>query len=129
MKKLATLKNLYRLVTLVALLSLTLASTQRASAQGKQDFTLHNETGVTISELYVSPTKSNQWEEDILGQDVLMDGESLDISFSSRAKPKFWDIKVVDKEGESIVWERLNLLEISEVTLYFEKGRAWAEFK
>ena len=129
MKKLVTLKNVVRFVALIAVFSFSILLTHDVSAQGKQDFTLHNETGVTIAELYVSPTKSNLWEEDVLGQDVLLDGESLEIFFSSRTKPKFWDIKVVDNEGESIIWERLNLLEISEVTLYFEKGRAWAEIK
>lgn len=129
MKKLATLNNLYRFLALVAVLSFSMLATQKASAQGKQDFTLHNETGVTIAELYVSPHHVNDWQEDVLGQDVLLDGESLDITFAPRTKPKLWDIKVVDKSGESIMWENLNLLDISEVTLYFEKGRAWAEFK
>lgn len=129
MKKLSTQNSLYRLLALVAVLSFSLMATQKASAQGKQDFTLHNETGVTIAELYVSPHSSNAWQEDVLGQDVLLDGETLEIYFAPRTKPKLWDIKVVDKEGESIVWESLNLLEISEVTLYFENGRAWAEFK
>lgn len=129
MKKLVTLKNLYRIASLVALVSFSMLLTQKASAQGKQDFTLHNETGVTIAELYVSPHHSNDWEEDVLGQDMLADGESLDITFSPRTKPKMWDLKVVDKDGESIMWENLNLLEISEVTLYFEKGKAWAELK
>ena len=127
MKKLATLNNLYRFAAFVALLSFSILLTQKASAQGKQDFTLHNQTGVTIAALYVSPHSSNAWQEDVLGQDVLLNGESLDISFSSRTKPKMWDIKVVDKNGESIIWEKMNLLEISNVTLYFENGRAWAD--
>ena len=129
MKKLVTLNNLYRFVALVAVLSFSMLVTQKVSAQGKQDFTLHNETGVEINELYVSPHKTNDWEEDVLGQDTLPDGESVDISFSSRTKPKLWDIKIVDKAGDSLMWESLNLLEISEVTLYFEKGKAWAELK
>lgn len=128
MKKL-TVKHFYRFAALVAIVSFSLLIAQKASAQGKQDFTLHNQTGVIISELYVSPHHSNQWQEDVLGQDVLADDESVDIHFSERTKPKLWDIKVVDSEGESIVWENLNLLEISEVTLYFEKGKAWADLK
>lgn len=129
MKKLVTLNNLYRFVALVAVFSLSLLLTQKASAQGKQDFTLHNETGVEINELYVSPHKSNDWEEDVLGQDTLADGDSVAIHFSPRTKPKLWDIRIVDGDGDSIMWENLNLLEISEVTLYFKDGRAWAELK
>ena len=35
---------------------------------------------------------------------------------SSRAtdKTKEWDLKVVNKDGRAIVWEKLNLLEISQ---------------
>ncbi|PYS80871.1 MAG: hypothetical protein DMF70_10105 [Acidobacteria bacterium] len=32
---------------------------------GKQDFLLHNQTGVEIHSLYVSPHSANDWEEDI----------------------------------------------------------------
>jgi hypothetical protein len=129
MKNLIMRKGVHRFVALVAVFAFSMLLTQAVSAQGKQDFTLHNETGVVISELYVSPHSSNQWEEDVLGRDVLADGESVEIQFSRRAKPKFWDIKIVDKDGESLIWEKLNLLEISEVTLYFEDGRAWADLK
>jgi len=114
---------------LVALCALSLLLAPAAFAQGKQDFTLHNQTGVEIHELYVSPHSSDDWEEDILGEDTLPNGESVDIHFSPRAKPKMWDLKVVDKEGNSITWENLNLLEISDVTLHYKNGKAWADLK
>ena len=34
-------------------------------------FTLYNETSVTLTELYLSPSNVDDWEEDILGTDVL----------------------------------------------------------
>jgi hypothetical protein len=37
-----------------------------AVAQGKQDFSLVNQTGYDISEVYVSPANSSDWEEDVL---------------------------------------------------------------
>jgi len=98
-------------------------------AQGRQDFTLHNATGVEIHELYVSPHSSDDWEEDILGEDTLPAGESVDIHFSRKEHAKMWDLKVVDKEGNSITWENLNLLEISDVTLHYKNGKAWADLK
>ena len=98
-------------------------------AQGKQDFTLNNATGVVIHELYVSPHSTDDWEEDVLGQDELKPGESVDIKFSPKERAKLWDLKVVDRDGNSIVWESLNLLEISEVTLHFKNGKAWADLK
>ena len=99
------------------------------STEGKQDFTLVNATGVEIDKVYIAPHSSDDWEEDILGQDTLATGDIASITFSPREKPKMWDIKIVDKAGGSLVWENLNLLEISEVTLYFKDGKAWADVK
>jgi hypothetical protein len=112
----------------VAALSLLLASTALA-LQGKQDFTVVNKTGVEIHELYVSPHSADNWQEDVLGQDTLPSGQSVEIKFSPKEKAKLWDLKVVDGQGNSIEWESLNLLEISEVTLYYKNGKAWAETK
>lgn len=97
--------------------------------RGPQDFILHNQTGVEINSLYVSPHSSDDWEEDILGQDTLANGESLKITFDDRDKHVHWDLKVTDKEGNSIEWEDLNLIEISEVTLHYKDGKAWADIK
>ena len=49
---------------------------------GDQDFTLVNRTGVEIHKVYASPHSSDDWEEDILGDDTLSDGESVNITFS-----------------------------------------------
>jgi hypothetical protein len=116
-------------VALAFVFALSMAVAATAFAQGKQDFTLHNQTGVEIHELYVSPHSSNDWEEDVLGRDTLADGESVDITFSPKEKTKLWDLKVVDGKGNSITWESLNLLEISEVTLHYKNGKAWADLK
>src|SRR5437868_14505223 len=114
---------------LVAICLLALLVRPLDSAQSKQDFTLVNSTGVEIHELYVSPHKSNEWEEDVLGQDTLPDGDSVTIHFSPREKAKLWDLKIVDKEGNSIEWESLNLLEIAKVTLHYKNGKAWADIE
>jgi hypothetical protein len=47
-----------------------------AGAQdAKQDFKLVNKTGYELKALYVAPSKSDDWQDDILGQDTLADGE------------------------------------------------------
>jgi len=118
-----------RVKALVAILALSTLLSSAAFAQGKQDFTVVNKTGVIISELYVSPHSTDDWEDDILGQDVLANNESVDITFSPREKAKLWDLKIVDSKGNSIEWENLNLLEISKVTLHYSNGRAWADLE
>ena len=115
---------------LLALSVIAMFVTATAFARaGKQDFVLHNNTGVEIHELYVSPVTADDWEEDILGRDTLADGESVKITFDDRDKHVHWDLKVVDSKGNSIEWHDLNLIEISELTLHYEKGKAWADVK
>lgn len=125
-------KFLFRSKALVSLAVIALFVTASAFARaGKQDFILHNQTGVEISSLYVSPHDSDDWGEDILGQDTLVSGESVKVTFDDREKKVRWDLKVTDKNGNSLEWEDLNLVEISELTLHWDakKSKGWADIK
>ena len=118
----------------IALALATVAMFVTASAlarTGKQDFILHNQTGVEINSLYVSPHSADDWEEDILGKDTLATGESLKITFDDRDKHVHWDLKVTDKDGNSLEWYDLNLIETEEVTLHWDAkaGKGWADIK
>lgn len=93
---------------------------------GDQDFTLVNRTGVEIHKVYASPHSSDDWEEDILGDDTLSDGESVNITFSPKERAAMWDLRVEDSDGNFITWESLDLLQISRVTLHYKKGKVWA---
>lgn len=95
----------------------------------KHGFTLRNETGVEIHELYLSPHSSEDWEEDVLGRETLPDGDAVQVNFDDRDKHDMWDLKVVDGKGASITWEKLDLTKISEVTIHFKAGKAWADVK
>ena len=96
---------------------------------GTQDFVLHNETGVEIHEVYVSHVTADDWEEDVLGKDTLPEGDSVKITFDDRDKHSHWDLKVVDGKGNSIEWHDLSLVDISELTLHYKDGKAWADVK
>lgn len=96
---------------------------------GDQDFSLVNKTGFEISSLHISPHSSDEWGEDILGKDTLDDGDTLNITFHRKEKAANWDLRVEDGDGKNFTWEKLNLLEISEVTLFYRKGVATATFK
>jgi hypothetical protein len=108
----------------------TAAATQptapAADTAGAQDFTLVNATGVEIDKVYIAPHSSDDWEEDILGQDTLPDGQKVDIKFNRTEKAALWDLRVEDNKENSIEWENLNLLEISKLTLHYKDGKATA---
>jgi hypothetical protein len=93
-----------------------------ALAQGQQDFTLKNGTGYTISEVYVAPTKSNDWEEDVLGRDVLPHGEEVEIVFSPSENVCYYDIRIVWDDDAEADWRQFNLCEVSRITLYYNHG-------
>lgn len=96
---------------------------------GAQDFILVNQTGLTIDQFYCSPTKSNNWEEDVLGVDVLEDEESAEISFSRDEKSCKWDLMIVDEEGDKIVWPNIDLCQTSKITLYYQNGQPTADLE
>jgi hypothetical protein len=116
----------FRRVALIAVIGMIYAIGTQTSAQGQQDFTLVNRTGVEIYALYVTPHNADEWGEDILGADTLLSNEELDISFSRREKAKYWDLRIEDEDGNFIEWDRLNLLEISKVTLYYKNRKPTA---
>ena len=101
----------------------------RSARGGKQDFVLHNETGVEIHELYISPHSSNEWRDDVLGKKTLPSGESVKVTFDDQEKNVKWDLKVADGNKHTVEWENLDLTKISEVTLHYEEGKAWADVK
>jgi hypothetical protein len=117
-----------RFALAVAVLSLSLASPLVAQ-QSKLDFTLLNRTGLTIQELYVSPDESDEWEEDVLGRDVLKHNESVEITFSRSEKSCDWDLKIKDADGDEIEWDSLDLCAASHITLLYQNNKPTAVIK
>ena len=80
------------LLTSVLLSNLVAMSAQ---AEGQQDFKLVNKTGYTIAELYVSPSKINNWQDDVLGKDRIY----MSYGYLAASGPReFYEVleKVVD---------------------------------
>ena len=113
-------------LAVVALASMTLQATQQ---RRNLDFTLVNRTGLTIMEVYLSPTNSDEWGEDVMGKDVLANRDKVDIVFSSTETECNWDLKVVDEDDDSIEWTKLNLCTASEITLMYEGKKPTAIIK
>jgi len=116
-------------ISALAICVLVASFSMPAVAQSKLDFTLMNDTGLIISELYVSPNTSDDWEEDVLGRDVLNHGESLDISFSRTEKSCLWDLKIIDEDKDAVEWEQLDLCKAEHITLMYKNGKATAIVK
>jgi len=106
--------------------SIALASSLAVSAaawgQVKQDFTLVNKTGYALSEVYVSPSKADDWQDDILGHDIMDDGAEYDIAFDRSDKSCFWDLKVIYHDDDSsAVWHDIDLCTVSRITILYNR--------
>lgn len=113
--------------------ALVMAAIATASIQAAQnrklDFTLVNKTGLTIMELYVSPTADDEWGDDVLGRDVLKHNEKVDIVFSRSEKDCTWDMKIVDEDDDDVIWTKLDLCTANEITLLYEGKKPTAIIK
>lgn len=106
----------------VAVAAASLFVLHGAAQAGQQDFTIVNKTGYSLKHIYVSENHSGSWDEDVLGRDLLDDGESFELSFAKAEKTCKWDMKVVYDDGEAAVWENLNLCQIAKLTLKWNKS-------
>jgi hypothetical protein len=97
----------------VAFASLALATT--ASAEDLV-FTLNNNTDYTLMEFYASPTDVSNWEEDILGADVLGTGQSVQITIADGRSTCDYDLRMVFDDGD-IVEDAANLCETGSYTV------------
>ncbi|HJR69223.1 MAG TPA: hypothetical protein VKA43_04210 [Gammaproteobacteria bacterium] len=69
-----------------------------------------NRTGYTIMYMYVSPAKSDSWEEDVLGKEVLPDGKTRRVTLTGFRSPIF-DIRLVDEDGDKYTFWNVDVSE------------------
>ena len=94
-----------------------------AYADSDLDFAIENATGYTIKEVYLSPTKKDNWGKQVLSS-PLKNGEKRKIVFKSTAKVQAYDLKAVYADGGgSPVWYDLNPANFSKLTLKWDKAK------
>src|ERR1700677_3403308 len=85
------------------------------------DFTLANKTGYGIKEIYIAPSASTDWGDNIISK-PLENGDALAITFDAKAKAEHWDIRIVwVDEGADVVWKKCKLSEINKITLHYNR--------
>ena len=99
------------------------------AAEGDLDFTLHNATGKILDQVYIGPTTSEEWGDDVMGKDVVGDGENVLIKFHPKATAKHWDLKIVFDDGKATVWTNFDLTTIDDITISFKDGKPYATWK
>ncbi|MCP5331285.1 MAG: hypothetical protein H7A05_06725 [Pseudomonadales bacterium] len=79
------------------------SSSEFAVSDNEYYVDITNRTGYTIMYMYVSPDDSDSWEEDVLGSDVLADGNTRRVRLQGYQNPIF-DIRLVDSDGDSYTY-------------------------
>lgn len=98
------IRPLNRLLAIVLLLLLSTA----AIAQQNYYVDITNRTGYTIMYAYVSPGDARTWEEDVLGRDVIHNGNTTRVTLSGYRSPIF-DIRLVDEDGDTYTFWNVNV--------------------
>ncbi|MBU8541576.1 hypothetical protein [Falsiroseomonas tokyonensis] len=115
-----------RRLLLASLVATCLASA--AQAQGRQDFAMVNRTGYQIDEVYIGPSSSPNWGRDILGQNVLANGRTFNVTFSGGSSECLWDIKVVYADRDQSELRQVNLCRVSTITMFWDRQRNGTRF-
>ena len=104
------------LATTVAASALVVVFAQSALADPR-DFTLNNSSAVDIASVYVAPSASNDWGDDIMGTGVLPAGRAVDVSFRKfDGQTCQYDIKVLGTGGQEGYLYKVDLCSVSNVT-------------
>lgn len=89
-----------------------------AAAQTESvSFTLENATDSVLTELHISHTGTNSWEEDILGVDVLGSGESVNVSIDDGLSDCEYDVRADFDDGSHIEVGSVDFCELDGETL------------
>ena len=78
--------------------------------------TIVNNTNVAMTNFYGSNAGADIWQEDILGQDVLPPGHSVNINFDDGSGYCTFDFKAVFRDGSSLVDSNIDVCTTSSVT-------------
>lgn len=123
-----TIRTIARLAAAVAVLALTTgaiaepAAPNRVAAaestQSKDSYNrrvrVHNQTGWTMLRFYASNTSRSDWEEDILGDDVLANNASIVMKIDDGTGACMFDFKAEFTNGQELIRNNVNVCEIAD---------------
>src|ERR1043166_7692965 len=92
------------------------------------DFTLVNQTGRSFEGLYITTSDNKDWDANLLldGKAVTA-GAKIQVAFKNDAKSEFWDFNLVDDEGLSVTFNKVDLAGVDTVTVKDVNGTITAE--
>ena len=105
------LSSLKSSITKIAFFAIVVSFAFTASAQDR-NVKIINETSHNIHHFYASNVGTESWEEDILGVDVLVAGDSVVIDFDDGSGYCKFDFKAVFDDGDELIKEGIDVCTI-----------------
>lgn len=114
--------TLIRNATIASALALPIVPLMAEEALAdKANFRVYNDSAATITELYVSESSRDSWDNDILGSDVLYSGSSIQVLFSNPSQNAcLYDILAVFADGQTVEDYQVNVCSSGGYTFYDE---------
>ena len=93
-----------KILSAAAALAFALVGASASAQTGPLDFTLNNGTSEVVVQLFISVPSTNDWEEDILGDQVVGSGDSVQVTIDDGLEDCQYDVKVVfDDETPDLI--------------------------
>jgi hypothetical protein len=80
-------------------------------------FMLDNQSSGAVQEFYASPVGVDNWEEDILGTDILAAGEASRITIADARDVCEYDLKIVFDDATELEERNINLCDTGSYTV------------
>ena len=84
---------------------------------------IENNTGSTLTELYISNADTNSWEEDVLGRDSIGPGDSVEVELGRNYMT--YDIMAKFSNGEEHIYQNINVRKYKNLRLNGNDADMW----
>lgn len=105
---------MFKRFILLSAIALTAMAGANTAAAADRKVKVINKTKTPIFGFYASRTSTNDWEEDILGADVIMPGASLVINIDDGSGACKYDFKGEFEDGDEVVKTNVDVCKIGE---------------
>lgn len=82
-----------------------------------------NQTGMDITHLYVSASNEDDWGDDILGRDILENGEECELEWAPDDDECKYDVKIVDGNGKAWTVAAVDFCKYTKLTFKKQSGK------
>lgn len=80
-------------------------------------FNLENATSYTLTHLYLSPAASDDWDNDILGEQTVAAGETAEVSIDDGVESCMYDLRADFDDGDAIDVRGVDVCKIEGTTV------------